>query len=204
MIKLFSKTVVFCQLLIQAIIDRFLCYFYKRLMFKCGNNVILKPSTSVILGLENIIIGDCVTIGKYATIFCSDSKLVIGNKVVFGPKVTIIAGNHVTNIVGKYMWDIKTKEPGVDKDVVLEDDIWIGANATILTGVTIGRGSVVAAGSLVNKSCPPYSIIGGVPARVLKFRFTIDQILQHECQLYNAADRFTLNEIEDHRKNIFI
>lgn len=58
-----------------------------------------------------------------------------------------------------------------DQPVVIEDDVWVGANVTILKGVTIGHGSVVAAGAVVTKSCPPYSIIGGVPAKVLRKRF---------------------------------
>ena len=58
---------------------------------------------------------------------------------------------------------------------------------TILKGCTIGRGSIVAAGALVTKSCPPYSIIGGVPARVLKSRFSISQIKEHENRLYGKS-----------------
>lgn len=61
--------------------------------------------------------------------------------------------------------------------------MWVGSNVTILKGVTIGRGSVIAAGAVVTKSCPPYSIIGGVPAKVLKARFTPDEIKEHEGKL---------------------
>lgn len=64
--------------------------------------------------------------------------------------------------------------------MIIEDDVWCGANVTILKGVTIGRGSVIAAGSVVTKSCPSYSIIGGVPAKILKRRFTTEQIKEHE------------------------
>ena len=62
----------------------------------------------------------------------------------------------------------------------------VGCNVTILKGVTIGRGSVVAAGAVVTKSCPPYSIIGGVPAKIIKQRFTIDEIVKHEEILYGT------------------
>lgn len=61
-----------------------------------------------------------------------------------------------------------------------EDDVWIGANVTILKGVTIGRGSVVATGAVITKSCPPYSIIGSVPAKVLKMRFSVEAMNIHE------------------------
>lgn len=76
--------------------------------------------------------------------------------------------------------DSNEKLPENDAPVVIEDDVWIGANVTILKGVTIGRGSVVAAGAVVTKSCPPYSIIGGVPAKVLKMRFAPENIEVHE------------------------
>lgn len=68
---------------------------------------------------------------------------------------------------------------------VIEDGVWCGANVTILKGVTIGRGSVVAAGAVVTKSCAPYSIIGGVPAKLIRMRFTPEQILEHERLLEN-------------------
>ena len=68
--------------------------------------------------------------------------------------------------------------------MIIEDGVWIGANVTILKGVTIGRGSVVAAGAVVTKSCAPYSIIGGIPARLLKMRFTEEQQEENDRLLY--------------------
>lgn len=76
--------------------------------------------------------------------------------------------------------DDNEKIPQNDAAVVIEDDVWCGANVTILKGVIIGRGSVIAAGAVVTKSCPPYSIIGGVPAKIIKKRFTPDEIAIHE------------------------
>lgn len=76
------------------------------------------------------------------------------------------------------------KLPENDQDVIIEEDVWCGSNVSIMKGVTIGRGSIVAAGSVVTKSCPPYSIIGGIPARVIKQKFTGEEILEHERILY--------------------
>ena len=86
------------------------------------------------------------------------------------------------DIISKYIIDVTDDEklPEHDAPVIIEDDVWCGANVTILKGVTIGRGSVVAAGSVVTKSCAPYSIIGGVPAKLIKMRFTPEQIVEHE------------------------
>ena len=74
-----------------------------------------------------------------------------------------------------------------DQPVVIEDGVWCGANVTILKGVTIGRGSVVAAGAVVTKSFPPYSIIGGIPAKLIKMRFTEEEIKKNENDLSLSA-----------------
>lgn len=84
----------------------------------------------------------------------------------------------------------KDKPESYDRDVIIEKDVWIGANVTILSGVTIGRGATIAAGAVVNKDVPPYTIMGGVPAKVIKHYWTVDQILEHEAKLYPEKERF--------------
>jgi len=88
----------------------------------------------------------------------------------------------VTTIVGKYMFDYteSDKLPEDDQPIVISDDVWIGAGAIILSGVNIGRGAIVAAGSVVNKNVPPYAIVGGIPAKVIKYRWDEKTIELHE------------------------
>lgn len=76
------------------------------------------------------------------------------------------------------------KLPENDLPIVIEDDVWCGANVTILKGVTIGHGSVVAVGAVVTKSFLPYSIIGGVPAKLIKMRFDNEDIKRNDEILY--------------------
>lgn len=161
---------------------------YKRSMKYCGKGVYLRPMSSDIKGLWNLSIGDGTSIPKGSTFYCTDAPLTIGKKVIFGPRPTIITGDHRTDIVGKYIIDVTIDEklPENDLPVTIEDGVWIGANVTILKGVTISRGSVVAAGSVVTKSCAPYSIIGGVPAKLIRMRFTEQQIEEHERILYGS------------------
>ena len=101
---------------------------------------------------------------------------------MFGPNVTVITGDHRTDLIGRYMTSVRNEEklPENDQTVVFEGDNWIGANVTILKGVRIGKGAIVASGAVVNKDVPPYSIVGGVPARVIKYRFSEEQIKEHQ------------------------
>ena len=165
--------------------DKIVTPYYKRAMESCGKGVYIRPSSSDFKGLENFSIGDGALIPKGSTFYSTRAKLVIGRKVVFGPKPTIITGDHPIGVLGKHILDVEERWPENDADVVIEDGVWCGANVTILKGVTIGRDSVVAAGAVVTKSFPPYSIIGGVPAKLIKKRFTPEQIQEHERLLNN-------------------
>jgi acetyltransferase-like isoleucine patch superfamily enzyme len=158
---------------------------WKRAMKHCGKGVYLRPMSSDIKGLHNLSVGDGTSIPRGSTFYCTEAPLTIGKKVIFGPNPTIITGDHRIDLTGKYIIDVTVDEklPENDAPVVIEDGVWCGANVTILKGVTIGRDSVIAAGAVVTKSFPPYSIIGGVPAKLLKMRFTEEQIKEHEAKL---------------------
>ena len=80
--------------------------------------------------------------------------------------------------------------------MIVKEDVWIGMNVTLLSGVTVGRGAIISAGSVVTKDIPPYCVAGGVPARPIKFKWTIDQIIEHESILYPEAERFSRKELE--------
>jgi len=159
---------------------------WKRCMKHCGKGVYLRPMNSDIKGLQNLSIGDGTSIPKGSTIYCTLAPLTIGKKVIFGPRPTIITGDHRIDIIGKYIIDVTNAEKLSEQDapVVIEDDVWCGANVTILKGVTIGHGSVVAAGAVVTQSFPPYSIIGGVPAKLIKMRFSEEEIKENDSILY--------------------
>ncbi len=114
---------------------------------------------------EGLRIGNNSNIGPYCYIGCS-GHIEIGNNVMMSPRVSIYAENHVFSRT-----DIPMKEQGVEKQFVkIGDDCWIAANSIILAGVTIGKGSVIAAGSVVTKDIPPYSVAAGVPAQIIKQR----------------------------------
>lgn len=150
-----------------------------------SENVILGKYSSI---FKNTILDSC-TIGNY-TYIQKDSRIYnaqIGNFCSIAEQVIIGAVNHRMDIptTSSYLdssmnYLPKTFEAGAvkmaeSKGVIIENDVWIGLRAIILDGVHIGSGSIIAAGAIVNKDVPPYSIVGGVPAKVIKQRFN-DQI----------------------------
>lgn len=179
--------------LFSKICDRLLMYIHRSSFNKFGVNALYHPLTSYVVGLHNISLGDYSTIGPKATIYAYDSPLIIGRKCGIGPAAKIITGNHNTHVIGKLYKDyqLEDKLPDADLPVVLKDDVWVGAGVTILTGVTLERGVVIGAGSVVTKSIPPYCIAVGIPAKVVKIRWTIEEILEHEKIAYSPDDRFT-------------
>ena len=153
----------------------------------CGRHVRVDPRG--VFSHDTIHLGDHVFIAPGAFFSATRSFIHVGNHVMFGPNVTVLGGNHNVSEVGRYMTDVTEKRPGDDLGVTIEDDVWVGAGATLLSGVTVARGSIVAAGAVVTKSFPPYSIIGGVPARLIRPRWDDATILEHENRLHLKSRR---------------
>lgn len=163
-----------------------------------GDNVTLIPPLNIdapqnvyLYGLNKI---------EHATISTPLAKFIMKKGSAAAEGLSVHTGNHL-RIVGKLYRTVTNQDKLnsgniFDRDVIVEEDVWIGCNVTILCGVTIGRGCTVAAGAVVSKSTPPYCVVGGVPAKPIKFIWTIDEILQHEAALYPENERYTREELE--------
>lgn len=129
--------------------------------FWLGDYSVVESFACINNAVGDVIIGNHTRIGLHNTII---GPVTIGSHVNLAQGITITALNHNFDDSEK-----RIDQQGVTtKEVVLEDDIWVGANAVILPGVTIGKHAVVAAGAIVTKDVPPHSLVAGVPAKVIR------------------------------------
>lgn len=130
---------------------------------------------------REIELGNNVQFGKNCSIA---ANLKVHNDVLFAGKVSFVGGNdHTYNIPGRTIWD---SPRGKNKDIVIEDDVWVGNGCTLMGGITIGKGSIVAAGAIVTKDIPPCEIWGGVPAKKIKDRFKNEDDKQKHLNYLNT------------------
>ena len=130
-----------------------------------------------------------------------NEKLEIGDfcSIASGVKFILGGNHHMDNLSTfpfKYYFLGKQKEAYSDGPIILENDVWVGTDVTILSGITVGQGCVIAAGSVVTKNSPPYSVIGGVPAKIIRMRFTQEKIdLLKKINFQDLTSEMILDDI---------
>jgi virginiamycin A acetyltransferase len=153
---------------------------------------------------KNMTLGRGSYYGSGCTFIAHDGgKIQIGNYCSIANDVSFINVNHNYQSVSTYPFSVlhcnnKESRDRIVGNIVLENDVWIGNKAIILKDTTIGNGAIVAAGSVVTKSIPPYAIAGGNPAKILKFRFR-DQEIESLLKIcwWNWEEELILNRIDD-------
>lgn len=153
-----------------------------------GKNLIFSPCDSTFNQPETISIGDNVFMNCRAYL---SPHVTIGNGVMLGPDVVVGPSDHVYDKAG-----VEMRFAGLQPPVptVLVDEVWVGAKAIILRGVTVGRGAIIGAGAVVTKDVPPYAIVVGNPARVIRYRFTPEEQGKHEILLGRAKKGGTITQ----------
>jgi len=129
--------------------------------FTIGINSVIEEYAVINNGMGGVSIGNNTLIGLFNVVI---GPISIGNDVIIAQNVVLSGLNHGYENIELPIKD----QPCNVSEIVIEDECWIGANAVITAGVRVGKHSIVAAGSIVTKDVPPYTIVGGNPAKVLK------------------------------------
>ncbi len=163
-----------------------------------------------VYNVSNLYMEENTNIDAGATIMNTRAKVYFkkNSGAAFG--LTVVTGNHMS-IVGLNLKQITSKikdeadiNHEMDKDIIVEEDVWIGNHAILLSGVTVGRGSEVGAGSVVRHNVPPYSVVIGNPCKVVGFRFTPEEIVEHEKIQYEENDRLPFELLQKNYEKYFL
>lgn len=155
---------------------------------------------------------ESVTVGRYSYGLLNvidhtgESKLSIGDFCSIAPNVTfVLNGDHYTDHISTFPFKktclhISNAEAITKGDIVIDDDVWIGYGAIIMSGVHIHQGAIIAAGTVVTKDVEPYAIVGGIPAKTLKYRFSKDMI---EALKKVDYKRLNKSDVENHLNELY-
>lgn len=149
---------------------------------------------------ENIFLYEHARIGRRATIMTEgNSRFIMKRESGAAEGLVVITSNHKQRLC-----EFRTggNDDNEYKDIIVEEDVWIGINVTLLSGAHIGRGAIIGACSVVTKDIPPYTIAVGNPAKPIKFKWTVDEIIEHEKALYPEKERFTKEQLLKHRQDV--
>lgn len=182
------------MLIIQRMFRKLRLFLENRRYKNLAPGVSIGPNVDVSVK-NNLVMKEGASLEPGTLIMNINAKFIMGRWSGAGPNLTVITGNHMS-VVGKYLLQVNDNDKKImdpegrqDQDVIVEDDVWLGANVTLLNGVHIGRGAVIAAGAVCRTKIPPYSIVVGNPAKVIGFRFSPEEIIEHETILYPEEER---------------
>ncbi len=161
-----KRTIVLLLSFVYYLKSRLTNWKYLKSLPNHGTHVFFEGSLTY-FSPENISIGNNVYINHNVDLIARNGKITIGNYVLVGPFTYMTTANHDYTNPDLPMYF----QQYTSSDITIEDDVWIGAKAVLLPGVTIGKGAIVGASAVVTKDVPPYAIVGGVPAKLLKYRF---------------------------------
>ena len=163
----------------------------KRMHFGYFGEKVMFAFPSVISNPKQVFLHDYCRLQQRHIIYNYTGKFIMKEYSGASIDLLVVTGNH-TPTVGIPQYSLAMSHINDnEKDVIVEEDVWIGARVTLLSGAHIGRGAVVGANSLVNKEIPPYAVVVGSPAKIIAAKFTIEQILEHEKLLYPQERRFS-------------
>lgn len=182
--------------------------FYRRLLKKkmgfCGKNVDIRFNS--VYKPEHLFLSDNTNIFDGFTFISENGCFYMKENSGAAQGLTVITDTH-SREVGHLLKDpdlFYNRKGNISSDVVVEEDVWIGANVTLLPGSYIGRGSNIGANSVVRSKIPPYSVVMGNPAKIVGFCFSPDEVIEHEKKIYLEEERLSIEELNRQYKRYFL
>ena len=149
----------------------------------------------MVFSKKNLFLYENTSIPEGSLILNPRSKFIMKRGSFSSYNLCVCPGNHMP-VVGMWKHDVTDAikdeldiEGKYDHDIIVEEDVWLGINVTLLNGAHIGRGCIVGAGCVISGEWPPYSVIAGNPAKIIKPVFPLDDIIRHEKKLYPSEER---------------
>ena len=170
----------------------------------CGKNVTMRNlRTTPSKALSRVFLYDNVVMKNFSMISYT-GKFIMKKNSGASSNLVIITGNHQREKGHWFITEALSHEHDVEQDVIVEEDVWLGANVILLPGIKIGRGATVGAGSVCIRNIPPYAIVMGNPAKVVGFNYTPEEIIEHEKKLYPEEERIPINILEKNYNKYYI
>lgn len=159
---------------------------------------------------KNLIMGECTNLDKGAYIMNGRARFIMKHHSGAAIDLLVVTGDHMC-IPEKFFKDVTNADKDrldtakeYDKDIIVEEDVWLGANVTLLKGAHVGRGAIIGSGAVVRSTIPPYAIAIGNPAKIVGFKFSPDEIISHESKLYPEEERFCREILDANYEKYFL
>lgn len=147
-----------------------------------------------ILNHKNIFLYEHTHIMEGCHLLVTKGKFIMKKHSCAAQNLLVLTGSHASK-PGTWFGTIENLKDDFEKDVVIEEEAWIGANVTLLAGSGVGRGAIVGAGSVVREYVPPYAVVTGNPAKVVGYRFNPLEVVEHEKVLYPESERLSVERL---------
>ena len=178
--------------------------------FKHVNKSSAIYNTARVYNPDNLYMEEETNIPSDAIIMNTRARFIMKKWSGAATGLLVVTGNHM-HVVGKHFKQVTDQVKDeldinhkMDQDVVVDEDVWIGSRVTLLAGAHVGRGCEIGSNAVIRGNIPPYSIIVGNPAKLVGFRFTPEEIIEHEKKLYDESERLPLELLEKNYQKYFL
>ena len=162
--------------------------------YRADNNVLTTPV--YVVTPKNVFLHENTKLETGAEIINKNCKFIVNRNSSLARNLTVVTMNHRSTVGIPHFLLGLSHVNDKEKDIIVEEDVWVGSNVTLVYGAHLSRGCIVGANSMVNRNIPPYAVVVGSPARIIAVKFSLEQIIIHEEKLYNEKDRMSKIELE--------